>query len=155
MRPELQALRTTGSILSITNVMRCYNCMIFNDIMIFYTLSLLFGVSRVGEVPGPRIHHRGAAIPNGPLRRPPPCRTSPSISAEALGGVREDSSLQASKEVPGAIGSSAEEVGSPDLTPTNEACTTPRRTISRPRRHVRCRGTRPTHPQGQEYCCVL
>ena len=72
MRPELQALRTTGGILSITNIMRCYNCMIFNDMMNFYIFNLLFGVSRVGEVPGPRIHHRGTAIPNGPPRRPPP-----------------------------------------------------------------------------------
>ena len=86
MRPELQAIRTTGSILSITNVIRCYNCMIINDIMIFYTLSLLFGVSRVGEVPGPWIHHRGAAIPNGPPRCLPPFPDAPLYQRRGTGG---------------------------------------------------------------------
>ena len=117
MRPESQALWTISGILLIINIMRCYNCMIFNDIMIFYTLSLLFGVSRVGEVPGPRIHHRGAAIPNGPPRCLPPFPDAPLYQRrEALEGGREDSSLQAIKEVPGAIGSSAEAVRSLDLT---------------------------------------
>ena len=50
-----------------------------------------------------------------------PCRPCPSISAEALEGEKEDLSLRASKEVPRAMGSSAEAVRSLDLTSTTEA----------------------------------
>ena len=80
---------------------------------------------------------------------------APLHQRRGTGGEWEDLSLQLSKEVPGAIGSSAEavRVRSLDLTSTTEAYiwgALP--TVSWPQCHVCCRVTSPTHPKSQEYC---
>lgn len=86
--------------------------------MIFIVLVCCLGSAESAR--SPDLGSTTEARPSRTVRRDvsPPFRTPPSISAEALEGGREDSSLQASKEVPGAIGSSAEAVRSLDLTST-------------------------------------
>ena len=71
--------------------------------MIFIVLVCCLGSAESAR--SPDLGSTTEARPSRTVRRDvsPPFRTPPSISAEALEGGREDSSLQASKEVPGAI----------------------------------------------------